>query len=102
MIAALITEARTDPQFAEQYRARFVEPRREPARALFRRAIERGEIPAHSDVEVALDLLYGAIYHRLLHGHAPLTDRFVQAVVDSAIAGLAPAPVHTTSQGELT
>ena len=71
VIAALITEARTDPQFAEQYRARFVEPRREPARALFARAIERGEIPAHSDIEVALDLLYGAIYHRLLHGHAP-------------------------------
>jgi AcrR family transcriptional regulator len=97
VIAALITEANTDPQFAEQYRARFVEPRRDPARALFRRAIERGEIPAGTKVEVVLDLIYGPIYHRLLHGHAPLTDRFVQAVVDSALAGSA-APVHTTSQ----
>jgi AcrR family transcriptional regulator len=88
VIAALITEANTDPQFAEQYRASFVEPRREPARALFRRAIERGEIPADGDVEVALDIIYGAIYHRLLHGHAPLTDRFVDAVVGSALAGL--------------
>src|SRR4051794_12854512 len=74
MIAALITEAQTDPAFAEQYRARFVEPRREPARALFRRAIERGEISADAEFEVVLDLLYGPIYHRLLHGHAPLTD----------------------------
>src|SRR5438445_7440301 len=56
VIAALITEARTDPEFAEQYRARFVEPRREPARALFKRAIERGEVPADTNVEVALDL----------------------------------------------
>jgi AcrR family transcriptional regulator len=89
VIGALIAEARTDPQFAEQYRARFVEPRREPARALFGRAIERGEIPADTDVELALDLLYGAIYHRLLHGHAPLTDRFLRDLVDVVIAGLA-------------
>jgi AcrR family transcriptional regulator len=98
VIAALVTEANTDPDFAEQYRARFVEPRREPARALFRRAIDRGEIPADTDIEVALDLIYGPIYHRLLHGHARLTDRFVQAVVDSALAGLK----DTASQGERT
>jgi AcrR family transcriptional regulator len=89
VVAALITEARTDPQFAELYPARFVEPRREQARTLFRRAIERGEIPADAKVEVALDLVYGPIYHRLLQGHAPITDRFVQAVVDSALAGIA-------------
>ena len=93
VIAALITEAQTDPGFAEQYRARFVEPRREPARALFRRAIERGEIAA-GDFEIALDLLYGPIYHRLLHGHAPLSDRFLEAVVDSALAGLAAVASH--------
>ena len=89
VIAALIAEAQTDPEFAEEYRARFVEPRRGPARALFRRAIERGEIPADTKIEVALDLLYGPLYHRLLHGHAPLSDRFVQDVVDAALAGRA-------------
>jgi AcrR family transcriptional regulator len=94
VIAALIAEANTDPNFAEQYRARFVEPRREPARTLFKRAIDRGEISADTDVEVALDLLYGPFYHRLLHGHAPLTDRFVQAVVDSALAGSAAPSLH--------
>jgi AcrR family transcriptional regulator len=102
VIAALITEAQTDPAFAEQYRARFVEPRREQGRQIFRRAIERGEIPTDSDVEVALDLLYGPIYHRLLHGHAPLTDGFVQAVVDSTLAGLVAASVPTASEGGLT
>ncbi len=98
VIAALITEANTDPQFAEQYLARFVEPRRKPARALFARAIERGEIQTETNVEVALDLIYGPIYHRLLHGHGPLTDRFVQAVVDSALSGFAATPVRTISR----
>ena len=89
-IAALVTEAQTDPEFARQYRERFVEPRRDQARAIFRRAIGRGEIAADTKIEVALDLLYGPVYHRLLHGHAPLNDRFVRDVVDTALDGIAP------------
>jgi AcrR family transcriptional regulator len=88
VIAALVTEALSDPQFAEAYRTRFVEPRREAMRAAFARAIERGEAPADLDVEVALDLIYGPLYHRLLHGHAPLSARFGEAVVDMALAGI--------------
>jgi AcrR family transcriptional regulator len=94
VIAALITEAQTDPAFAIEYRARFVEPRRDQARAVFRRAIERGEIPASTDPEVALDLLYGPVYHRLLHGHAPLTDRFVRDIIETVLRGIAPQPLQ--------
>jgi len=90
VIAGLITEAQMDPAFAAEYRTRFVEPRREQGRVVFRRAIERGEIPADTKIEVALDMLYGPLYHRLLHGHAPLNDRFVRDVVDTALAGIAP------------
>ena len=88
VVAALLTEAQTDPVFAAEYRERFVEPRREQAREIFRRAIERGEIPADTKVEVALDLLYGPLYHRLLHGHAPLNDRFVREVIDMVLDGV--------------
>jgi AcrR family transcriptional regulator len=90
-IAALVAEAQTDPGFAREYRARFLTPRRELARAVLRRAIDRGEIPASTKIEVALDLLYGPLYHRLLHGHAPLDDRFVRDVVDTALGGILPS-----------
>jgi AcrR family transcriptional regulator len=89
VIGALVTEAQTDPAFAEQYRERFVEPRRDAARPIFVRAIGRGELPASTDVELALDLIYGPLYHRLLHGHAPLSERFLEDVVDTVLAGLA-------------
>jgi len=88
VVAALLTEAQTDPVFAAEYRERFVEPRRQQAREIFGRAIERGEIPADTKVEVALDLLYGPLYHRLLHGHAPLNDRFVREVIDMVLDGV--------------
>jgi hypothetical protein len=89
-IAALVSEAQTDPEFAREYRERFVEPRRDQARAILRRAIERGEIPASTKIEIALDLLYGPVYHRLLHGHAPLNDRFIRDVIDTTLGGIMP------------
>lgn len=91
VIAGLITKAQSDTEFAEEYRARFVQPRREQARAIFARAIDRGEIPVNTDIEVAIDLLYGPFYHRLLHGHAKLTDRFTRATVAYVAAGVAHA-----------
>jgi AcrR family transcriptional regulator len=86
VIAALIAEAQTNAGFAAEYRTRFDGPRREQARAIFGRAIERGEAAAGTDVELALDLLYGPIYHRLFHGNAPLDEPFLRAVVESAVA----------------
>jgi AcrR family transcriptional regulator len=99
VIAALLTVVHTDPAFAAEYHKRLVEPRRDQARVLFRRAIERGEIPASTDIEVAVDLVYGPLWHRLLHGHLPLDDRFVRDVVTAALNGLQPAPGHAAAQG---
>jgi AcrR family transcriptional regulator len=93
VIAALVSEAQSDPEFAEEYRRHFVEQRRAPMRAAFERAIARGEAPADLDLEVALDLIYGPVYHRLLHGHAPLTDRFAVGVVDLALTGILTSPL---------
>jgi AcrR family transcriptional regulator len=89
VIAALLSEVQTDPAFAEEYRRHVVEPRRELATNVFLRAVERGEINAGTKIDVALDLIYGPLYHRLLHGHAKLTDRFVQDVVDMVLTGIA-------------
>lgn len=92
IIAALITQAHTDPAFATEYHQRFVEPRRDQARAIFHRAIARDEIPPDTNIEVAIDLLYGPLYHRLLHRHAPLNDRFTTDLIDMALRGIQRAP----------
>ena len=88
IVGALVTEARTDPTFAAIFRERFTEPRRAQARTIFQRALARGQIPLGTDVEAAIDLLYGALYHRLLHAHAPLTQEFAQTVVQIVVAGI--------------
>ena len=88
VVAGLVAEAQTNPEFAELYRSHFVQPRRDATRELLVRARDRGEIAADTNLEVTLDLLYGPIYHRLLHGHAPLTERFAQQVIDYVIAAI--------------
>jgi AcrR family transcriptional regulator len=88
MLAGLIAEAQRDPALAVAWREQVIEPLRARNAVLVRRAIERGEVPAGTDTDVVLDLLFGAGYHRLLHGHRPLTDQFARRVVDVVVAGV--------------
>jgi AcrR family transcriptional regulator len=86
VVAALTVELHRNPAFLEAWQTRFVQPRRAPGRAALERAAERGEIPADTDFELALDMLYGPIYHRMLNLHAPLDETYVAAVVDGVLA----------------
>jgi AcrR family transcriptional regulator len=88
VVAALLAKAQTDHVFAEQYHARFLEPRRKRAAAIFERAIERGEITPDTKIDVAVDLLYGPLYHRLIQGTGPLNERFLRDIVDIVVTGL--------------
>jgi AcrR family transcriptional regulator len=92
VVAGLVAAAQTDAEFADLYRQHFVQPRRDATRAVLLSARTRGEIAADTDLEVALDLLYGPVYHRLLHGHAPVTQPFAQDVIDAVIAAVSPRP----------
>jgi AcrR family transcriptional regulator len=87
-LASLIAEAQRDPELAAAWRERVVERLRSQHRIMLDRAVERGEIPADTDYEVVLDLLFGAAYHRLLQGHQPLTDKFARQVVDLVVAAI--------------
>jgi AcrR family transcriptional regulator len=88
VVAGLVAETQTNPEFAELYRDHFVQPRRDATGTLLVEAVDRGEISADTNIDLTLDLLYGPIYHRLLHGHAPLTERFAEEVIDAVLAGL--------------
>ena len=95
VVAGLVAAAQNDAEFADLYRQHFVRPRRNAGRELLVRARDRGQIAADTDLEVALDLLYGPIYHRLLHGHAPLTERFAKQVIEAVIVAISPNNTNT-------
>jgi AcrR family transcriptional regulator len=75
-LAGLIAEAQSNPTLAEAFRERFLKVRRTAARELLGRAVARGEVDPSTDLEVAVDAIYGPVYYRLLLGHRPLDERF--------------------------
>jgi AcrR family transcriptional regulator len=83
----LIAEALVNPDTRAAFLAEFAERRREVTRAVLQRAIRRREIRADTDVDLFIDALGGAVTFRLLQGHAPLTTRFTNAVIDLLLAG---------------
>jgi AcrR family transcriptional regulator len=89
-LKALLAEIQRDEGLAVIWRDHFAGPVREESKNLVKRAVARGEISQRTDPDLLLDLLYGPMYHRLLQGHLPLNDRFVQAVVSTVLSGIEP------------
>ena len=87
--AMMIAAAQNDSELAKVFRTHFVMKNREEGRALLLRAIEEGEVRRGIDIDAALDLIYAPFYFRLLIGHAPLTSRDTDVILDLALAGLA-------------
>jgi AcrR family transcriptional regulator len=89
-VTTLLAASDQESELSKAFRNHFVLARRAEGRELLREAIAAGELRRDADVEVALDLLYGAIFFRLLLGHAPLDARFADKAIAQTFRGLAP------------
>jgi AcrR family transcriptional regulator len=89
-VTAMIASADGDSELTKSFRNHFILARREEGRVLLREAIERGDVRRDANVEVALDMIYGALFFRLLMGHARLDDALVRQVMKEAARGLRP------------
>jgi AcrR family transcriptional regulator len=90
----LIAEAQLNPSTRDAFLAEFADRRRKVTRMVLRRAIERGEIRAGTDVDLVIDALGGAVTFRLLQGHAPLTTTFTTALVTLLLSGCGALPAR--------
>jgi AcrR family transcriptional regulator len=89
IVAALLGEGQSDPELLRAFRERFLRPRREEAYRTLQRAIRRGELPPGLDLDLTLDILYGAIYMRFLVRHSELTDSYIRNVCRLVLGGAA-------------
>ncbi|ORA64534.1 TetR/AcrR family transcriptional regulator [Mycobacteroides franklinii] len=88
IIGELIGQAQIDPELKDAFLQRYSGPRRALAVAAIRRAQERDQLSAGADPEVVVDQLWGACYHRLLIPDQPLTEGFVDALLDNLLGGI--------------
>ena len=80
IVAALLGAGQFDPALLSSFRERFLRPRREEAYKTLRRGMERGELPRDLDLDVMLDILYGAVYMRFLIRHDELSAGYISEV----------------------
>ena len=85
IVAQIIAEGQADPAVLASYRDRFLSARRAAAKAILQQGIESGEFNPDIDLELAIDILYGAIYLRLLVGHLPLDRQFARELSQQAL-----------------
>jgi len=86
-ISELIGAAQTDRDLAEAWSRTYALPRRELARERLQAAQRSGQLGADADLDIIIDQLWGACYHRLLVLRTPLKDLDVERLVTCALRG---------------
>ena len=98
MIGALLVEARRNPALIEYFRDRFTRPRRKEALMVMRRGVERGEIRADADLDIAVQAMVGAMFIRHIWGAHESRER-IEQTVELIWKGLAANPRTLTNGG---
>lgn len=88
--AALMTEALSDSDFADQVRA-FADVRFEQGRPVYDRAVSRGELRADVDWRVVSEMLVGWIFHAAVASRREPDDAALAHAVDLLIGGVSPS-----------
>jgi AcrR family transcriptional regulator len=84
LLRALMAEAQLDEAFGERFRTAFLQRRRDALETIIDRARERGDLPPHPSPTVALDIVFGTIWYRVLATH----KRLDKGLVDDLVAVL--------------
>ncbi len=88
----LMADAVLDPEFLVLMREVLIERRRGALREVLARGAQRGELDPAADGEVLIDLLFGALWHRLLLQHAALDAAFARQIVGVVLDGARARP----------
>ena len=90
VVAGLIEAAQHDPALADGFRRDVVATRRKIMRDILERGRERGELRPGADLELAVDMLHGPTFYRLLVSGEPLDRAFTRRLTDQVLDTIAP------------
>src|SRR5918994_6067367 len=91
VMPGLVDAMNRDAELALTVREGFLARRRAALRAVLERGVERDDLRPDLDLELALDVLGGALFYRLLITGGPIDERLAEGVVELILRGFAPA-----------
>jgi AcrR family transcriptional regulator len=89
-VSELVGAAQLDPSLGTAWSESYALPRRELARERLRIAQQQGQLSQDADLDIIVDQLWGACYHRLLVLRVPFDESIVERLIDQALYGAAP------------
>jgi AcrR family transcriptional regulator len=90
LMPKLIAAMAEQPELARAVREGFLAGRRAALSAVLRRGVERGDLRPDLDLELALDVLGGPLFYRLLVTGGPIDEQLAEGVADLILRGFAP------------
>ena len=90
VVSSVVGAMRQRPELARAVRDDFLDHRRGALRAVLERGVARGDLRVDLDVELALDVLGGALFYRLLITGGPIDADLAEGVADLILRGFAP------------
>ena len=87
---SLVEAMSRNPGLAEAVRDGFLAGRRAALREVLGRGIERGDLCPDLDIGLALDVLAGPLFYRLLVTGGPIDEELAEGVADLILRGFAP------------
>jgi AcrR family transcriptional regulator len=97
VLGVVLTALQTDPQFAEDFRTRFIAPKITRSAEVYRRAAERGELAPGVDLSILGPAFAGILLHRRFVLGEELTPDLVDRVLDQIIIPAATGRPFTSS-----
>lgn len=91
---ALIGEAQNDPALRADLLERYLRPRRADALQRLQRARDEGQLPGTLNLDDLADVIFGAVYHRLLLRNGPLDKAYARFVIDTVLTSYVTKPPH--------
>jgi AcrR family transcriptional regulator len=86
----LVSAMAERPELAQVFREGFLIRRRLALTEVLHRGVERGDLRPDIDLELALDLLGGPLFYRLLITGGPLDEQLAEGVTELILRGFAP------------
>jgi len=87
-VRLMLAAAEQDSEIAKGFRNQVILKSRVEGHDLLTRSIAAGDIRADADIEIALDMIYGPLFYRVLIGHLPLDETFAKGLLREVLRGL--------------
>lgn len=101
IVPDLLAEAARNPTIDQTLRQVLHARQQEIGGRLVARAVQRGELPADTDPDAAVDLIIGPLYWRLAIARGPVTDTYLDTLVESVATGLGAEPAVPRQRGSV-